>query len=105
MKHYIALLEGFITLADSTRACPIDTSDGFLRDDIVVVVAAAIFLSLGDLVLRTTRALKVLARGLPAQLLTLIMYCVGSGSILAFRGRPAHHPPLEGFSCCNRHLC
>lgn len=103
MKHHIALAEGIPTLADFTR--DFDISDGFFRDDIVVVVAAAIFLSLGDLVLRTTRALKVLARGLPAQLLTLIMYCVGSGSILAFRGRPAHHPPLEGFSCCNRHLC
>lgn len=76
MKHHNTSAEGIPNLADFTRDYSIDTSDSFLGDDIVVVVAAAIFLSLGDLVLRTAGALKVFARGLPAQLLALIIYCV-----------------------------
>lgn len=57
--------EGIINLAVFACACAVHSSYGFLRDNVVVVVAAAILLSLGDLVLRAPGALEIFASGLP----------------------------------------
>lgn len=60
-----ASAEGIISLAGFACACAVHFSYGFLRDNVLVVVATAILLSLGDLVLRAPGALEVFAGGLP----------------------------------------
>lgn len=72
MKHWIAVAENVISLTVSARIEYVRYSDSFLRNNVVVVIAAAIFLGLGDLVLRASGTFKLLACGLPVQLLALI---------------------------------
>lgn len=75
MKQQTALAESITTIVGFAHACFVHCSDSLLRDNIVVVVAATVFLSLGDLVLRTSGALEMFASGLPVQLLTSLMHC------------------------------
>lgn len=70
MKQQTALAEGISTIVGFAHACSVQSSDGLLRDNVVVVVAAAVLLSLGDLILWTPGTFEMFAGGLPAQLLT-----------------------------------
>lgn len=63
--HQVAFAEDITTSRFCVRAHTVHLSDGFLRDNVIVVVAAAILLSLGDLVLRTSGAFEIFAGGLP----------------------------------------
>lgn len=65
----VALAKNITT--SRTCAYSVGISDGFLRNYIVVVIAAAIFLCLCDLVFWTPGAFKMFAGGLPVQVLTL----------------------------------
>lgn len=69
MKQVTALAEGIPIIAGFAPACSVHSSDGLLRDNVVVVVAAAVFLSLADLIFWTPRAFEIFASGLSAQLL------------------------------------
>jgi len=72
MKYQNASAEGISTLGVVASACSAHASDGLLRHNVVVVVSAAVFLSLVDLVVWTSGAFKILSSGLPAQLLTIV---------------------------------
>lgn len=72
MKHEIALARDITTSRSCASADSVHFSDGFLRNNVIVVVAAAIFLSLGELVLRTSGTFEMFAGSLPVQLLIFI---------------------------------
>lgn len=95
MKYQNASTEGINTLGVVACACSAHNSDGLLWDNVVVVVATALFLSLGELVLWTSGTLKILASGLPAQLLTIFHVLIGfeDGTYLP---RSSISPPSSG---------